>query len=319
MLAAAMALAPPRAVLAVEPDGSTAAAAAIPVGPQPPASQGTSQEASSPAPVVAGGAASPARPQHPASPAHAGANRPGDTGTLVVPRPSTAAWDVEQAGQCTTAIHDAEGRHALPPGLLGAIAKTESGRPISSLGDVRAWPWTIDADGQGLFFESKAAAVAWARQGLARGVRFMDIGCMQVNLQMHPEAFPSIEDAFDPAANAEYAARYLRQLQAEAGGNWNVAVGLYHSHTPDLAAAYRERVAQVGAGIVTGIGGPEPLYMRAIRQGTLHLALAGGGMLVINLNRQPHATRRHGQSPCQVASMLRPLLAAPPRVKGCRA
>lgn len=225
---------------------------------------------------------------------------------------------MEQAAQCTTAIHDAEGRHGLPPGLLGAIAKTESGRPISSLGDVRAWPWTIDADGQGLFFESKAAAVAWAKQGLDRGVKFMDIGCMQVNLQMHPGAFHSIEDAFDPAANTEYAAHYLRQLQAEAGGNWNVAVGLYHSHTPDLAAAYRERVAQVGAGIVTGIGGPEPLYMRAIRQGTLHLALAGGGMLVINLNRQPHATRHHDQSPCQVASMLRPLLASPARVKGCR-
>ena len=263
------------------------------------------------APAFAGAAAPPAAPPPAAAPGRQGGAAP--------PRPSTTAWDVQQAAQCTAAIHDAEIRHDLPHGLLGAIAKTESGRPIASLGDVHAWPWTIDADGQGLFFESKAAAVAWARQGLDRGVRFMDIGCMQVNLQMHPGAFASIEDAFDPAANAEYAARYLRQLQAEAGGDWNVAVGLYHSHTPDLAAAYRERVAQVGAGIVTGIGGPEPLYMRAIRQGTLHLALAGGGMLVINLNRQPHAARRPGQSACQVASMLRPLLASPPRVKGCRA
>jgi hypothetical protein len=271
-----------------------------------------------PAPVETNAAAPSVRSRHPAAAPGASPNRSGGGTAPLAPRPSTPAWDVEQAAQCAAAIHDAETRHALPPGLLGAIAKTESGRPVASLGDVRAWPWTIDADGQGLFFESKAAAVAWARQGLARGVRFMDIGCMQVNLQMHPEAFPSIEDAFDPASNAEYAARYLRQLQAEAGGNWNVAVGLYHSHTPDLAAAYRERVAQVGAGIVTGIGGPEPLYMRAIRQGTLHLALAGGGMLVINLNRQPHAPRRRGQSPCQVASMLRPLLASPPRVKGCR-
>ncbi len=299
--------------------------AAVPAQTQPPASgaqnasvrapeAGDTNTPTGPPPAAASATASPVRPPRPAAPP----NRPGGAAPPV-PRPSTVAWDVEQAAQCTAAIHDAEIRHDLPHGLLGAIAKTESGRPIASLGDVHAWPWTIDADGQGLFFESKAAAVAWAQQGLARGVRFMDIGCMQVNLQMHPGAFSSIEDAFDPAANAEYAAHYLRQLQAEAGGNWNVAVGLYHSHTPDLAAAYRERVAQVGAGIVTGIGGPEPLYMRAIRQGTLHLALAGGGMLVINLNRQPHARRRPGQSPCQVASMLRPLLASPPRLKGCRA
>ncbi len=317
MLAVAFSL--PGDGVAAEPDTvPRAGVTASDTGAQPSAS-GAARDAASPVSVAPGIAVPPTRPGGPAASVRGVAARPVDTGTLVVPRPSTAAWDLEQAAQCTAAIHDADTRHDLPPGLLGAIAKTESGRPISSLGDVRAWPWTIDADGQGLFFESKAAAVAWAKQGLARGVRFMDIGCMQVNLQMHPDAFRSIEDAFDPAANADYAARYLRQLQAEAGGNWNVAVGLYHSHTPDLAAAYRERVAQVGAGIVTGIGGPEPLYMRAIRQGTLRLALAGGGMLVINLNRQPHATRRRGQSPCQVASMLRPLLASPARVKGCRA
>ena len=310
LLASAAVLAP---ALAAEPDSVPQAdVAAAAVAPRSPAGTASSQEAASPGHADAAGAATSAQPRH--VPSRTAAN-----GLVDAARPSTAAWDLEQAAQCTAAIADAQTRHDLPSGLLGAIAKTESGRPISLLGDVRAWPWTIDADGQGLFFESKAAAVAWAKQGLARGVRFMDIGCMQVNLQMHPGAFGSIEDAFDPAANAEYAARYLRQLQAEAGGNWNVAVGLYHSHTPDLAAAYRERVAQVGAGIVTGIGGPEPLYMRAIRQGTLHLALAGGGMLVINLNRQPHARQRPGQSPCQVASMLRPLLASPPRVKGCRA
>ncbi len=320
MLAVAVVLVPTQAAVAAEPDAVSHADAPLPgTGAQSAASTGTSQDAASPAPIGPHSPAPSARLQHPSLSARTATTRPADTGSLVVSRPSTAAWDVEQAAQCTAAIHDAEGRHELPSGLLGAIAKTESGRPISSLGDVRAWPWTIDADGQGLFFESKAAAVAWAKQGLARGVKFMDIGCMQVNLQMHPEAFHSIEDAFDPAANADYAARYLRQLQGEAGGNWNVAVGLYHSHTPDLAAAYRERVAQVGAGIVTGIGGPEPLYMRAIRQGTLHLALAGGGMLVINLNRQPHATRRRGQSPCQVALVLRPLLASAPRVKGCQA
>ncbi len=250
-------------------------------------------------------------------------------GAMAAPRqpprgaaPAVAAppvpWNVGQAALCSAAITAAEQKHGLPPGLLGAIAKVESGRPITGMGDVRAWPWTIDADGQGQFLESKAAAVAWVQQALTRGVKFVDVGCLQVDLQMHPGAFRSLDEAFDPGINADYAARYLRSLYGEAGGDWDVAVGLYHSHTPDLAAAYRNRVAQVGAGIVTGVGGPEPLYMRAIRQGTLRLALAGGGMLVLNVNRQPTARPQRRRSACQVAALLDPVLASPMRAKGCR-
>ena len=205
------------------------------------------------------------------------------------------------------------------PGLLSAIAKVESGRPITGMNDVRAWPWTIDADGTGLFFDTKEAAVAWARGAPGRGVRFLDAGCMQINLQSHPTAFASLEDAFDPALNADYAARYLVSLHAEAAGDWNIAVGLYHSHTPDLAADYRNRVAEVGRGIVSGIGGPEPLYRRAIRQGTLRLALVGGGVLRINLGRQPVGPRPVRRSPCEVAAILAPLLHSPARGAGCKA
>ena len=231
--------------------------------------------------------------------------------------PVPQSWAVEQSARCTAAIAAAEQAYQLPAGLLGSIAKVESGRPIDAVNDVRAWPWTIDADGRGLFLDSEAAAVAWAKQGLSQGVRFMDVGCLQVDLQMHPGAFRSVEDAFDPALNADYAARYLRSLQGEAGGNWSVAVGLYHSHTPDLAADYRARVADVGRGILTSIGGPEPLYQRAIRQGTLRLALAGGGTLRLNLHRQPTRWPQR-RSACQVASIMAPELSRPPRIAGCR-
>ena len=233
------------------------------------------------------------------------------------PAPPAADWLVTQSAQCTAAIEAAEKAFHLPPHLLGSIAKVESGRPITGMGDIRAWPWTIDADGQGLFLDSKAAAVAWAQQGLARGVRFMDVGCMQVDWQLHPGAFRSLDDAFDPALNATYAARYLSALHDQAHGDWNVAVGWYHSHSEDLAADYRNKVAAVGAGILTGIGGPEPLYRRAIRQGTLHLAMAGGGMLVINVRRQPRARPQRGMSRCRIAALLQPMLAT--RVRGCPA
>jgi hypothetical protein len=229
--------------------------------------------------------------------------------------PPAADWLASQSTLCTAAIQAAEKAYGLPPNLLGSIAKVESGRPIAGLADIRAWPWTINADGQGLFLDSKAAAVAWAQQGLTRGIHFMDLGCMQVDWQMHPGAFRSVEDAFDPMTNAMYAAKYLSALHNEAGGSWNVAVGWYHSHTEDLAAEYRNRVAQVGAGILTGIGGPEPLYRKAMRQGTLRLAMAGGGMLIINVRRQPRPRSGRQMSKCQIATVLRPLLAH--SVRGC--
>ncbi len=232
------------------------------------------------------------------------------------PASAQSSWLSSQSAQCESAIAAAEQKYAIPKGILGSIAKLESGRPITAMQDIRAWPWTINADGTGLFLDSKAAAIAWVRQAQDTGQHhFIDVGCMQVDLPLHPGAFRSLDDAFDPIINADYAARYLSSLHDEAHGDWNVAVGLYHSHTPDLAADYRNRVAAVGAGILTGIGGPEPLYARAMRQGTLRLALAGGGMLLVNLNRQPHTRVRRAMSRCQIAAILDPLLVK--KVKGC--
>jgi Transglycosylase SLT domain len=224
-------------------------------------------------------------------------------------------WIASQSALCQAAIAAAETKYKLPPALLGSIAKVESGRLVASLGRVQPWPWTIDADGEALFLDSRAAAVTWAQLGLKRGVQFMDIGCMQVDWQLHPDAFKSLDQAFDPTANADYAARYLGSLYDEAHGNWNVAVGWYHSHTVDLAADYRDRVGTVGTGILTGIGGPEPLFERAIRQGTVRLAMVGGGVLMINVHRQPRARPGRAMSRCRIALEIAPLLSS--RVRGC--
>ncbi len=74
---------------------------------------------------------------------------------------------------------------------------------------VRPWPWTINVAGQGFFFPTKALAVTAVRELLASGVQSIDVGCLQVNLMFHPAAFASLEQAFDPMANARYAARFL--------------------------------------------------------------------------------------------------------------
>jgi hypothetical protein len=142
---------------------------------------------------------------------------------------------------CRPAIDLAERRHAIPPRLLHAIGRVESGRVDAASGQVAPWPWTINAEGEGRYFDSKAQAIAAVNALRARGVRSIDVGCMQVNLAHHPDAFASLEQAFDPAANADYAARFLRRLFEQTGA-WPKAAAHYHSATPELGEAYRKRV-----------------------------------------------------------------------------
>ena len=226
-------------------------------------------------------------------------------------------WATQQSKLCAVAAWQTEGRYQLPPGLLASIAKAESGRHISSLTDVRPWPWTIDADGSGLFLDSKAAAVAWIRTQASRH-NFVDVGCMQVDLHYHPNAFASLEEAFDPAANADYAARLLVSLyRGEAGGSWDIAVGLYHSHTALLAAEYRDRIAMIGADVLHGTLTGVPLYVRAIRMGTLRLPLGNGKVAVINVHRQPAGRSRHPLTACQIEQFLGPYLNGGQRGGAC--
>jgi len=96
-----------------------------------------------------------------------------------------------------------------------------------------------------------------------------------------------------------------------------VAVGLYHSHTSWLAAGYCEKVAVLGHDLASGVGGPEPLYVRVMRQGRVRLTTAGGGGLLVNVNRQPGGAGRRRATACQVAAAFAPDMAVPPRVPGC--
>jgi hypothetical protein len=161
--------------------------------------------------------------------------------TMAVPAGSESA-----SRACDAAIAAVEREAGLPPRLLAAIGRVESGRRDPVTGAVTAWPWTINAEGRGSFFPDKAAAIAAVRALQAQGVRSIDIGCMQVNLRHHPQAFASLEDAFDPLANARYAARFLTELKSSRP-DWMAAAAAYHSQTPEYAEPYRARVAAAWA------------------------------------------------------------------------
>ena len=142
---------------------------------------------------------------------------------------------------CADFTARAEAERGLPAHLLAAISKVESGRWDASQGAISAWPWTVTSGDEGGFFPTKADAIAEVRALRAQGRRNIDVGCMQINLKHHPEAFADLEAAFDPAQNVGYAARLLLSLRQEAR-SWTKAIAFYHSRTPKFNGPYRLKV-----------------------------------------------------------------------------
>lgn len=142
---------------------------------------------------------------------------------------------------CEQAGIAAEQENGLPAGLLLAIGRVESGRWDASRGRVTPFPWTINAAGKGQWFQSKDIAAQTVKAQLDGGTRSIDVGCFQISLLWHPTAFNSLEQAFDPDANARYAARFLLSLFSRTG-SWEAAVETYHSADPALGFAYRQQV-----------------------------------------------------------------------------
>lgn len=198
------------------------------------------------------------------------------------------AFSDSPAAACRQAIAAAAQAHAVPGPLLAAIGRVESGRRDPQTGAWLPWPWTVDADGQGSFYDTKAQAIAAVRALQAGGALSIDVGCMQISLLHHPNAFANLDQAFDPAANADYAAGFLRRLYAQTN-DWAEAAAQYHSATPALAAEYKRKVlaawGETGMGsplaaawgATLGVGSPFGL----VRPGTLSIPrLSMGGRII---------------------------------------
>ncbi|WP_219761361.1 lytic transglycosylase domain-containing protein [Roseomonas alba] len=250
-----------------------AALAAMPLAPAHADNEQRAAGASRPA--VSRPAALPRRPQQVAA-------RPAPV-AAVIPPPSNDPWDA-----CARAIAVAEQNSGLPPGLLGAIARVETGRRHPTNGSVQPWPWSFNAAGEGRYMGSRAEAVAEVQTRLAGGTRSIDIGCMQINLLHHPDAFESVEAGFDPDTNVRYAVRYLKSLY-QRSGDWNVASGQYHSGTPERALIYQQRVmaALTGQGFMPG---PAPGVIPLPGPAMAGLCASGRGAVLLVGNQTPTLT-----------------------------
>ena len=216
-------------------------------------------------------------------------------GGCVVAHAEPLSMPGQQPGSmCRPAIAAAEKSAAIPAQLMAAIGRVESGRLDPATGTMQPWPWTINAEGQGSYYDTKAQAIAAVRALQARGVRSIDVGCMQVNLMHHPSAFASLEEAFDPTANAAYAARLLNELHAQSG-DWPRAAALYHSATPDLAAAYQRSVMAVWPD-ERRLAGGNPLFGQGGSAGTGGVPMMGSTLTRVGIQATlPHEAARSGR------------------------
>lgn len=149
------------------------------------------------------------------------------------------AWRI-----CRLNAGQAEREYRIPQNLLQAVALAESGRWNQRDQARIAWPWTVYAEGRGRYLPSREAALAEIDQLRDKGITNIDVGCMQINLHHHGDAFDSVDDMLDPARNTDYAARFLRDLHQESRA-WSIAVAHYHSRTPKHANSYRRRVLKL--------------------------------------------------------------------------
>lgn len=162
---------------------------------------------------------------------------------LLVPKAASAARD---AALCDVMAQRAASHTGVPVEVLRSIARVETGRHRN--GSLEPWPWTVNMEGEGRWFDTRAELLDYVERHMARGARSFDLGCFQINYRWHGHAFRSVAEMTDPETGALYAARFLSDLFSETG-DWIDAAGAYHSRTPVHARRYRARFEEVLAGL----------------------------------------------------------------------
>jgi hypothetical protein len=201
---------------------------------------------------------------------------------------------------CAAAIRREEAATGIPRGLLGAVALTESGRRDPDGGGFAPWPWTVNNGGEGRYLATKGEALAWIERLRREGRRNIDVGCMQVNLMYHPDAFADAARALDPRANVAYGAGFLAALHAEVG-SWPRAVERYHTAEPERGGAYRERVyanwdRSAPSGLAPGVRPATGLLAANLARAAPPVWAGGASAVPARTAERPSAARAPGRT-----------------------
>jgi len=173
---------------------------------------------------------------------------------------------------CMKATQKFEEKYQIKKHLLSTIANVETGKWNEKHQQKLAWPWTVNAQGKGTFFKTKAEAVREVKRLQAKGIKSIDVGCMQINLAYHPDAFKNVEEAFNPQKNVEYGARFLKSLYKRKGNNWIKAATSYHSSVPRKANIYKKKLADAYADIKQALSETNKLFGKSGQKAAKKLA-----------------------------------------------
>lgn len=152
-----------------------------------------------------------------------------------------------QAGVCEREMSKASARYGVPLGILYSVGLTESGKAG------KLQPYAMNIAGKTVFPKSLPDALKTFSAHSAKGVKLIDLGCMQINHHYHGERFESVRAMFDPGQNVDYAASFLIRLYRE-HGSWSMAVARYHAG-PNNNPAQKKYICRVIRNLVaTGFG-----------------------------------------------------------------
>ncbi len=138
---------------------------------------------------------------------------------------------------CEREMTRAAAETGVPLNVLYSVGLTETG------GGGKLGAYDLNVDGRAVHADTLREALARVAAAQAQGARFIDVGCMQINIHFHGSRFASLAAMFDPAGNVDYAANLLKALKAETGA-WTLAVARYNAG-PGKPEAERRYVCSV--------------------------------------------------------------------------
>ncbi len=137
--------------------------------------------------------------------------------------------------------------NGIPLNILYSVGLTETGQR----GTLN--PYDMNVDGRAVHSTSLSEALARFAFERARGAKLIDVGCMQINHHWHAAHFNSLSEMFDPARNVEYAANYLKELEAQEG-SWTLAVARYNAGPGNPKAQKTYVCSVIGNMVASGLG-----------------------------------------------------------------
>lgn len=167
---------------------------------------------------------------------------------------------IDETDVCGMVALKAEQDNQIKPNLLQTIALVESGRFDKKIGRKVAWPWTVHANGHGHYYKTKEEAVAAVHVFLAQGITNIDVGCMQINLKYHGQAFNNVEEAMDPQKNVTYGAKFLLSLYKRNGQSWQKTAMQYHSKNHQKGLNYKYRLEKQYAQYINAYDKAQTLF-----------------------------------------------------------